>query len=135
MAADVYAVSPHVGRGGWTWYTGAAGWLYKVGLENIAGFSKRGGRLYIEPCVPASWKSFKITYRYRNAVYNIVIKNPDGVSSGVSHMIVDGRISREGCVELSPDGEHNVEVIMGMPYYRPAGPEPDTVGSAAFAGR
>ena len=50
-------------------------------------------------------------------------------------MIVDGRISREGCVELSPDGEHNVEVIMGMPYYRPAGPEPDTVGSAAFAGR
>jgi cellobiose phosphorylase len=134
MAADVYAVSPHVGRGGWSWYTGAAGWLYKVGLENMAGFSKRGGRLYIDPCVPASWKSFKITYRYRNAVYNIVIKNPDSISSGVSHIIVDGRISSDGCIELSPDGEHNVEVIMGMPYYHPAEPEPDAVGSAAAAG-
>ncbi|HOL92412.1 MAG TPA: glycosyl transferase, partial [Clostridiales bacterium] len=128
MAADVYAVSPHAGRGGWTWYTGAAGWLYRVGLENIAGFRRKGERLFIDPCIPASWKSFRITYRYKGAVYNIEIRNPDGVSSGVSHIIADGRISREGCIVLSADGEHSVAVIMGVPYYLPAGPEQDTQG-------
>ena len=127
MAADVYAVSPHAGRGGWTWYTGAAGWLYKVGLENIAGFRRKGEKLYVDPCIPASWKAFRITYRYKSAVYNIEIRNPDGVSTGVSHVIVDRRVNREGCIELSTDGVHSVEVIMGEPYYLPAGPEPDTL--------
>ncbi|HPV00934.1 MAG TPA: glucoamylase family protein [Clostridiales bacterium] len=125
IAADVYAASPHVGRGGWTWYTGAAGWLYRVGLENIAGFRKKGEKLYIDPCIPESWKEFRITYRYKNAVYIIEIRNPDGACSGVSHLVVDGQISREGFIELSPEGVHNVEVIMGTPYHVPAGPEPD----------
>lgn len=131
MAADVYAVSPHAGRGGWTWYTGAAGWLYKVGLENIAGFSKKGEKLYISPCIPASWKSFSITYKYKDAAFFIEIRNPDGVSSGVSHIIVDGHVSRENCIELSLTGKHYVEVIMGEPDYQSAEPELDIMGSVA----
>jgi len=116
IAADVYAVSPHTGRGGWTWYTGAAGWLYKVGLENIAGFIKKGERLYIDPCIPSSWKSFEISYRYGNAQFYIHIKNPDGVNYGVSLIAVDGNVCREGCIDLSSPGVHHVEVIMGVPY-------------------
>lgn len=135
IAADVYAVSPHAGRGGWTWYTGAAGWLYRVGLEYIAGFMKKGEKLYIDPCIPGSWRSFTITYRYKNAVYNIEIRNPDGSCSGVSHMIVDGRVSNEGFVELSTDGVHNVEVIMGVPYHLPAGPGPGEAGLKSGAGK
>jgi cellobiose phosphorylase len=131
VAADVYAVSPHAGRGGWTWYTGAAGWLYRVGLENIAGFSRKGDRLYIDPCIPVSWKSFKIIHRYKSAVFYIEIRNPDGVSRGVSLVTVDGQTSRDGCIRLSPDGEHKVEVMMGRPYYHLAGPGLNFMGSGA----
>lgn len=115
IAADVYAVSPHTGRGGWTWYTGAAGWLYKVGLENIAGFVKKGERLYIDPCIPSSWKSFGIIYRHRNAQFYIHVKNPDGVNYGVSLITVDGNICSEGYIDLSLSGVHHAEVIMGVP--------------------
>ena len=114
MAADVYAVHPHTGRGGWTWYTGAAGWLYKVGLENIAGFSKKGDRLYIDPCIPHGWSRFEIVYHSGKATYNIEVRNPDGVSSGVVYISVDGRPCPEGFISLSDDGgDHRVEVVMG----------------------
>ena len=65
--ADVYGVPPHVGRGGWTWYTGSAAWLYRVGLESILGFRLEGERLRLEPCIPAGWPGFEITYRHRSA--------------------------------------------------------------------
>lgn len=115
IAADVYAVPPHTGRGGWTWYTGAAGWLYRVGLEYIAGFRKKGDKLYINPCIPMGWKEFTIDYRTGKAVYHIIIKNPDGLNSGVSNIYVDGVLSTDGCVSLAQDGFHRVEVILGMP--------------------
>ena len=63
VAADVYTAKGHLGRGGWTWYTGSASWMYRVALESILGFQQRGDMLFIEPCIPASWKEFTIEYR------------------------------------------------------------------------
>lgn len=113
-AADVYAAYPHVGRGGWTWYTGSAAWMYKVALEYILGFRKNGNVLVIDPCIPHSWNEYYIFYKYENTKYNIKINNPDGVSKGVKSIWVDGSISSGNCVNLVNDGvEHNVEVYMG----------------------
>ncbi len=114
IAADVYGEQPHTGRCGWTWYTGAAGWLYKVGLENIAGFKKNGDRLYIEPCIPKSWSRYEIIYHSGKASYNIEVKNPDGVCRGVVYISVDGKPCKEGFINLSDSGGyHRVEVVMG----------------------
>lgn len=130
MAADVYAVSPHAGRGGWSWYTGAAGWFYKVGLENITGFVKKGERLYIDPCIPTTWGKYEIVYKYRNSTFFIEVRNPDGVSYGVSHIIADGKICSKGYIDLSAPGSHNIEVVMGEPYHFASDPEPNTAGSS-----
>lgn len=114
LAADVYGEHPYTGRGGWTWYTGAAGWLYKVGLEYIAGFRKKGDRLYIEPCIPHSWSRFEMSYRSGKANYRIEVRNPDAVTSGVISVAIDGKPCPEGFVSLSDDGGyHRIEVVMG----------------------
>ena len=90
VAADVYSRPPHVGRGGWTWYTGAAGWLYRAGLEWILGFRKQGSALRIDPCIPRDWKRFEITYRHGGTLYRITVENPKGVCRGVSRVSLDG---------------------------------------------
>src|SRR5437667_1871548 len=76
VAADVYAEPPHVGRGGWTWYTGSAAWMYRAGLESILGFHVRGTRLVLDPCIPRAWPGFTIEFRYHAARYTIVVENP-----------------------------------------------------------
>lgn len=116
IAADVYAVYPHTGRGGWSWYTGAAGWLFKVGLEHITGFRKKGDKLFINPCIPKNWDGYKIDYHVEKATYNIEIKNPDRLSCGVSYIAVDGKSCPDGCITLDKSGFHRVEVVMGAPY-------------------
>jgi cyclic beta-1,2-glucan synthetase len=115
VAADVYSRPPHVGRGGWTWYTGAAGWLYRAGLEWILGFRKQGSALRIDPCIPGSWKRFEIIYRHGHTVYRIAVENPEGVCRGVSRVSLDGTpLPGEGLVPLSDDGrEHRVDVVLG----------------------
>lgn len=114
MAADVYDIEPHRGRGGWTWYTGAAGWMYKVGIESILGFRKEGNRLIINPCIPRNWKGYSIRYRYKNTVYNIIVKNPYEVNRKVKHILVDGKIIKEKQIKLFDDGkEHNIDVTLG----------------------
>ncbi len=111
-AADVYAKSPHVGRGGWTWYTGSASWFYRVGLEAILGFRKYGNALQIDPCIPSAWKEFSITYRYGGSSYQIRVRNPSGICRGVASMIVDG--AHADRVDLVDDGgNHSVDVTMG----------------------
>ena len=119
IAADVYAVHPHTGRGGWSWYTGAAGWLFKVGLEHIAGFRKKGGRLYINPCIPKNWGGFMIDYHTEQATYHIEIKNPDRLSCGVSYIAVDGEFCPDGGIILAQSGFHRVDVVMGTPFVSP----------------
>ena len=113
VAADVYSNSQHVGRGGWTWYTGAAGWLYRAALENILGFTKRGETLSIEPCIPGDWKEFEITYRHKTATYHIKIENPHGICGGAVEIEADGVMLLSNRIELADDGrEHNVRVIL-----------------------
>lgn len=114
MAADIYAVPPHTGRGGWTWYTGAAGWMYNVGLLHILGFSKEGDKLIINPCIPKEWKEYYINYKHNNTIYNITVSNPNKVSKGVSQVKCDGMIQKENAVLLSDDGlTHDILVLMG----------------------
>src|SRR5687767_15586731 len=79
-AADVYSVAPHVGRGGWTWYTGSAGWLYRAGIEAILGIHVQGTQLLLTPCIPKQWPRFDVTLRYRSACYEIAVVNPNGVN-------------------------------------------------------
>jgi cyclic beta-1,2-glucan synthetase len=115
VAADIYSEPPHVGRGGWTWYTGAAGWLHRAGLESILGFRKRGSALHIDPCIPRRWKEFEITYRHGRTLYRITVENPKGVCRGVSRLSLDGvLLPAEALVPLSDDGrEHQVQVVLG----------------------
>src|SRR6185369_7651744 len=117
VAADVYSVSPHVGRGGWTCYTGAAGWLYRAGLESILGFVVEGDTLRIEPCIPSAWPRYEIRFKYRSAIYEIVVDNPRRVSSGVASVVVDGTsiagASRR--IDLHDDGvSHRIVVTIGL---------------------
>nr|WP_232514174.1 glycosyltransferase 36 associated protein [Burkholderia oklahomensis] len=116
VAADVYSVAPHVGRGGWTWYTGSAGWLYRAGVDGLLGLRKHGDMLTIQPCIPRSWPGFRATVRQGAAHYDIVVENPEDVSSGVSRIVVDGvRLAAgETAVRLMDDGRrHSVVVTLG----------------------
>jgi cyclic beta-1,2-glucan synthetase len=114
ICADVYGAPPHTGRGGWTWYTGSASWLYRVGLEAILGFRLRGNRLELDPCVPPGWRGYEITYRHRSATYHIVVENSRGSGRGVRSVKVDGRKMPERAVELADDGaQHKVKIVLG----------------------
>jgi cyclic beta-1,2-glucan synthetase len=114
--ADIYSTTPHVGRGGWTWYTGSGGWMYRVGLESILGFRLQGATLLIDPCVPKSWPGFEIAFRYRSGRYDIVVENPNGVSHGVIRAELDGVTlpGPQARVTLADDGAiHRVLVVLG----------------------
>ena len=116
IAADVYSVAPHAGRGGWTWYTGSAGWMYRVGLEWILGFRIQGASLLLAPCVPEHWPGFEISFNYRSARYRITVDNPHGVSRGVAHAELDGELLPPGGarIALVDDGAtHQVRLILG----------------------
>ncbi|SDE38890.1 GH36-type glycosyl hydrolase domain-containing protein [Sporomusa acidovorans] len=121
MAADVYTAEPHPGRAGWTWYTGAAGWMYQAGIEWILGLRRRGKWLYIRPCIPGEWPEFSASYRFGSACYHITVKNPSRKSGGVTSLQIEGREAllteqgvKEGpCIELSDDGqEHHVVLVL-----------------------
>jgi cellobiose phosphorylase len=109
IAADVYAVAPHTGRGGWTWYTGSAGWMYRLLIETLLGLNREGNRLRLVPRLPKSWKTCKIRYRFGRTPYHISIsKLTDGLPS---QAFLDGREMADMTIQLVDDGqEHNVEV-------------------------
>jgi cyclic beta-1,2-glucan synthetase len=114
--ADVYAASSHIGRGGWTWYTGSAAWMYRTALEAILGFNVRGDRLAIGPCIPRYWSGFEIAYRYGRTSYRLTIGNPHGVSRGIVSASLDGApLPPVPCeIPLTDDGEpHLVEITLG----------------------
>ncbi len=110
IAADVYAVTPHTGRGGWTWYTGSAGWMYRLIVESLLGLRIEADKLQFAPCLPAHWKTFKVHYRYRETVYHIVVlQMPD--ASGGTTVTVDGVERNDKVILLVDDRqEHTVEV-------------------------
>nr|MBA2690425.1 phosphorylase [Burkholderiales bacterium] len=114
VAADVYGEPPHTGRGGWTWYTGAAGWMYRAGLEYLLGFTLQGDSLVIDPCIPRAWPDFKIAYRHKSTRYDIRVGNPQRVSRGVVRVYLDGRVFADNIVPLVDDGgSHRIDVVMG----------------------
>ncbi len=118
MAADVYALAPHIGRGGWTWYTGSAGWMYRLIMESLLGLKLEGDKLHLVPCLPTDWQAFKIHYRYQETVYHIAVSQArvgDGVSSAVTSVTVDGVEQHDKAIHLVDDRqEHRVEVRIQM---------------------
>ena len=115
VAGDVYAGPQHMGRGGWTWYTGSAGWLYRAGIEWILGFRVRGNTLSIDPCIPQGWPCYSIVFRYQSTAYRIRVENPKGVSRGIAMAELDGQpLHNSANVPLVDDGgEHHVRVVLG----------------------
>jgi cellobiose phosphorylase len=115
VAADVYALSPHEGRGGWTWYTGSAGWMYRLIVESLLGLRLEVDKLRFAPCLPADWKAFKVYYRYRETVYEIdVVQRFDG--KGETSVTVDGVPQPDRAIPLVDDRrKHSAEVVIGGP--------------------
>ena len=112
-AADVYAVWPHTGRGGWTWYTGSAGWMYRAGLESILGFKLRGDRLQIEPCIPRGWREYEISFRFGSSTYHLLIENPHGLNRGATEIEIDGESQEPPDIPLADDGKpHNIRITI-----------------------
>jgi cyclic beta-1,2-glucan synthetase len=113
LAADVYAHPAHAGRGGWTWYTGSAGWMYRAGLESILGLRRRGATFELDPCIPAGWAEYSIRWRYGSATYEIAVTNPEHRCAGVALAELDGRATDPAAIPLVDDGAtHRVRVVL-----------------------
>ena len=116
LAADVYGVAPHSGRGGWSWYTGSASWLYRLMVESLLGFEVHAGRLRMQPCLPAAWPSFSMHYRYRDTLHHIEVRQlsagADSAASGASFSM-DGIVQHDASVMLAEDGAtHQIEIVL-----------------------
>jgi cyclic beta-1,2-glucan synthetase len=116
VAADVYTHPSHIGRGGWTWYTGSAAWMYRLGLESILGLRRRGEHLAIAPCVPASWDGFLVRWRHGRSLLEIRVENPAHRNRGVAAAWLDGAAADAGAIPLVDDGAtHHLRVVLGDP--------------------
>ncbi|MEA3106582.1 MAG: cyclic beta,2-glucan synthetase [Gammaproteobacteria bacterium] len=116
VCADVYSAESHVGRGGWTWYTGSAAWMYRTAVEGILGINLRGNFLSINPCIPRAWSGFEITYKHGSSRYHIAVENPNGVCRGIVRATTDNReISTSNCgITLVDDGTyHYARITLG----------------------
>ena len=111
MPADVYGNSNLLGRGGWTWYTGSSSWYYNAGLEWILGFKIEEEKIRINPCIPSQWKEYSIHYKYKNTIYNIIVKNPSSKNTGITKIFINGKEEKE--IQLIDDGKiYDIEIIM-----------------------
>jgi cyclic beta-1,2-glucan synthetase len=114
VAADVYNLEGQVGRGGWTWYTGSCGWMYRVWVEEVLGFKKRGEKLLIDPAIPTDWPRFAMRYRHGGTFYDIEVLNPHGLERGVASVELDGKTVRTVEIPLKDDGApHRIVVTLG----------------------
>ncbi len=117
VPGDVYGAQPWIGRGGWTWYTGSAAWLYRLGMEGILGIQPVPGGIRIRPCIPADWRSYEVSLGVGGATeYRVLVRNPHGARSGVASIRLDGSPVDGDTVQLDEDGvTHRVEVTLGEP--------------------
>jgi cyclic beta-1,2-glucan synthetase len=122
VAADVYTAEGHLGRGGWTWYTGSASWMYRVGLEGILGFTKRGDTLFVDPCVPSRWPEYTIEYRYGKSLYVITVQNPSGMALGPGVVSLDGKTLDGPAISLVDDGGRHEVIVRPAEGSYPASP-------------
>jgi cyclic beta-1,2-glucan synthetase len=117
LAADVYASPTHVRRGGWTWYTGSAGWMQRAGIESILGLRVEKALLYLDPCIPKAWPGFEVTLRHASARYEILLENPDGVGRGIASAQLDEQeiLAQPLRLPLADDGlSHRLRVRLGQ---------------------
>ena len=127
VTADVYDLEGQVGRGGWSWYTGSCGWMYRVWVEGVVGFDKRGDELHLNPAIPRDWSGFKLVYKHGTGVYQIQVVNPDGVENGIAKVTVDGKNVASKIIPLQDDGKtHAVLVTMGATMGAEPTPQPET---------
>nr|WP_246304550.1 glycosyl transferase [Ensifer sesbaniae] len=113
VSADVYGAAPHTGRGGWTWYTGSAGWLYRVGLEAILGIRREGRRLVVEPTIPKQWPGYDVDFRYGRSTYHIKVSRDHRLERTHYSLSVDGKVAHQS-VPLVDDGrDHNIRLVIG----------------------
>jgi cellobiose phosphorylase len=111
VAADIYTAPGHVGRGGWTWYTGSAGWLYRAGIEWILGIRKVDGMLRIAPCIPDAWPGFRATVRHGRTRYTIEVDR-----GAKPELVLDGKAVSADAINLADDGkDHLVRLRLGQP--------------------
>ncbi|MFA6467610.1 MAG: glucoamylase family protein [Bacteroidota bacterium] len=120
ISADIYSQAPHVGRGGWSWYTGSAGWMYRLGMEWILGVRVNGKTLLIDPCIPSFWSGFELQYRYHSTLYTVIVENPTGVCRGIDHCTVNGAVHQVSLIHepvqilLEDDGaKHDIRIVLG----------------------
>jgi cyclic beta-1,2-glucan synthetase len=115
VAADIYSTPPFTGHGGWTWYTGSSGWLYRLGTEAILGFQLEGDHFTINPCIPDSWDGYKLSFQQNGSHYDIQVENPDHVESGVRKILLNGEELNEKAIPIQKNsGNHTVRIIMGQ---------------------
>jgi cyclic beta-1,2-glucan synthetase len=124
VAADIYSVAPHAGRGGWTWYTGSAGWMYRAGIEGLLGLTRKGDRICLNPCLPGGWTEVSLTITLGDASYAISILNPNSSGTKVSSAVLDGtelNIGPDGVEFPLKNGKHDLIVSLGrLDHRRPA---------------
>jgi cyclic beta-1,2-glucan synthetase len=115
ICADVYSEAPHIGRGGWTWYTGSAAWMYRVTLEAVLGFRVTGAMLRVDPCIPRDWPGFSIVFRYHSTRYDIVVENPQAITRGITTIRMDDKVLPiEVPIMLVDDGAtHRLHITLG----------------------
>ena len=107
---------PHVGRGGWTWYTGSAGWMQRAGIEGILGLRIHGATLHLDPCIPRAWPGFEVALRFGTARYEIRVENADGVQRGIAFASIDDTVIEERPLRLQmldDGGTHRLQVCLG----------------------
>ncbi len=114
IAGDVYAHPQHPGRGGWTWYTGSAGWAYRLGTENLLGLTRRGASFSLDPCIPTAWKGYSLTWRFGASRYEIDVENPTACCRGIAEAWLDGKPVDSRAIPLLDDGAtHHVRAVLG----------------------
>jgi cyclic beta-1,2-glucan synthetase len=112
VAADIYSAPGHLGRGGWTWYTGSAGWLYQAGLQAVLGLEQRGDELHVNPCIPADWEGFEVTLRRGETKYEIKIIHTE--EAGPVPASPDEAAQRKAVLRFTDDGKtHRVRLVVG----------------------
>jgi cyclic beta-1,2-glucan synthetase len=123
VAADVYAHPMHVGRGGWTWYTGSSGWMYQAAIRALLGLRRHGDTASVDPCIPTVWPEYSIDWKLGATRYRFTVTNPDHFSRGVASAELDGVDVDPRAIPLRDDGgEHEVTIVLGVP--RPVSPAP-----------
>jgi cyclic beta-1,2-glucan synthetase len=116
VVADVYSGSARAGRGGWSWYTGSAAWMYRIFIENVLGLTLTGGKISFKPCIPPNWPSFEIDYRVAGGSLHITVENPHKLSTGTSLVTLNGLAVPNGVIDMPANASHGIVRVVLSPH-------------------